>query len=66
MRSPDLPMAVIDQALVTTNLAALTDSGAPVLDAEGRLVAMIYGGTDTETISVPIGNIKADFDQAFR
>jgi hypothetical protein len=54
-------------ALVTTDLSGPGDAGAPVLDNEGRIVAVVIGGQAAggETYSIPIENIKAAYQDAF-
>ena len=56
---------ILKNALITTNISAVGDAGAPVLDTEGRVVAMVYGASRTETVSIPIEDIKISFPEAF-
>lgn len=51
--------------LITTVIHALADAGAPVLDANGRLVAMIAAGSQRESMSLPIEDIRVQFPDAF-
>jgi TIR domain len=53
--------------LVTTRIAYAGDVGAPVVDSQGKIVAMIFGlrGDFTETESIPIEEIKIRFPEAF-
>lgn len=55
----------VRNALVTTPISSPGDTGAPVIDREGRVVAMIYGGSNTATISIAIEDIKLSFPEAF-
>lgn len=50
--------------LRTTDISGVGDAGAPVLDADGSLVAMILG-SNANTVSVQIEIIRAEFSQAF-
>ena len=52
-------------ALVTSDISGPGDSGAPVLDEDGRVVGMVLGAGQTETISIPIERIKAAYPEAF-
>ncbi len=51
--------------LLTTKLSFAGDAGAPVIDSKGRIVAMVLGGSRTETQSIPIERIKLSFPEAF-
>jgi hypothetical protein len=57
----------IRNALITTDIAGPGDAGAPVIDGQGAVVGMVYGGgrTGEPTISIPIEDIKASFLDAF-
>jgi S1-C subfamily serine protease len=55
----------LSRLLVTTMIAGPGDSGAPVVDAAGRVVGLIYGASQTETVSLMIEDIKAYFSEAF-
>jgi S1-C subfamily serine protease len=57
--------STIHNALITTSILGPGDTGAPVVDTEGRVVAMGYGGNQTQTISIPIEDIKINFPEAF-
>lgn len=57
--------AKLDRLLRTTHISGPGDSGAPVLDAEGRVVGLVYGGSETETVSLMIEDVKASFPEAF-
>ena len=54
-----------EDLLETTNIAAAGDSGAPVLDSEGRVVGMLYAGSRDSSIVIPIEQIMAAFPEAF-
>jgi hypothetical protein len=56
----------INNALITTALSAPGDAGAPVIDTDGKIVAVVYGGSQTQSISVPIEDIKLSFPEAFQ
>ena len=51
--------------LVTTKISAAGEAGAPVIDSQGRVVAMVLGGSPDKTESLPIEIIKVRFYQAF-
>lgn len=51
--------------LITTRIAGPGDSGAPVLDSEGRLVGLLFGASREETISLMIDDVKVSFPEAF-
>lgn len=52
--------------LVTTNVSAGGDSGAPVLDGEGRIVGMLVAGDgSTKSFAIPIETIRETFINAF-
>lgn len=51
--------------LLTTKISAAGEAGAPVIDSQGRVVAMILGGSPDKTESLPIEIIKVRFYQAF-
>lgn len=55
----------LTRLLITTEIAGYGDSGAPVIDSEGRIVGMIFGASNTEAICIPIEDIKASFFDAF-
>ena len=48
-------------ALLTTDFSGPGDAGAPVLDKQGKVVAMVYGAGGGKSISIPIEDIKASF-----
>jgi hypothetical protein len=54
-------------ALVTTYLSGPGDAGAPVVDEDGRVVAVVVGGRGEggESYSIPIETIKLAFQDAF-
>jgi hypothetical protein len=51
--------------LVTTKISSGGDAGAPVLDQQGRIVAMVVGGSANETLSIPVETLKLNFIEAF-
>jgi hypothetical protein len=51
--------------LVTTKISSGGDAGAPVVDEQGRIVAMVVGGSQTETLSIPVETLKLNFLEAF-
>lgn len=51
--------------LVTTKISAAGEAGAPVVDSQGRVVAMVLGGSPDKTESLPIEIIKVRFYEAF-
>jgi hypothetical protein len=51
--------------LVTTKISARGEAGAPVIDSQGRIVAMVLGGPPDKTESLPIEILKTQFPQAF-
>ncbi len=55
----------LKNALITTKISAVGEAGAPVVDAEGKVVAMVYGASRAETVSIPIEDIKIIFPEAF-
>ncbi len=55
----------VDRLLITTQIAGPGDSGAPVLDARGNIVGLVYGASQTETVSIMIEDVKASFPEAF-
>jgi hypothetical protein len=55
----------LNGVLVTTKISFAGDAGAPVIDAQGRIVAMVLGGSVKETLSIPIEHIKLLFPEAF-
>jgi len=55
----------LKRLLVTTQIAGPGDSGAPITDAKGRVVAMLYGASNVETIGIMIEDIKAGLTEAF-
>lgn len=54
-------------ALVTTDISGAGDAGAPVLDSDGRIVAVVVGGRAAggESYSIPVESIKIAFQDAF-
>lgn|SRR5690348_910129 len=55
----------LTRLLIATEIAGIGDSGAPVIDSEGRIVGMVFGASNTEAICIPIEDIKASFFDAF-
>ena len=51
--------------LVTTKLSFAGDAGAPVIDSQGRIVAMVFAAGRDQTQSLPIERIKLMFPEAF-
>jgi Alphavirus core protein len=58
---------IVINLLVTTGIAVAGESGAPVVDTQGRIVAMVYGGNPSlnKTVSIVIEDIKNSFPEAF-
>jgi S1-C subfamily serine protease len=46
-------------------IAGPGDSGAPVVDANGQVVGLVYGASQSETISLMIEDVKISFPEAF-
>ncbi len=57
--------ARISRALTTTYISGPGDAGGPVLDGEGRLVAVLVGGGRDQSISIPIEIVKVAFPAGF-
>jgi len=55
----------LERLLLTSMIAGPGDSGAPVLDAQGRVVGLVYAASQTETVSLMIEDVKASFAEAF-
>lgn len=55
----------VHNVLVTTVISSPGDAGAPVLGPDGALVGMIFGGGQSETLSVRIEDIRVQFPEAF-
>jgi S1-C subfamily serine protease len=55
----------LERLLLTSMIAGPGDSGAPVLDAEGRVVGLVYAASQTETVSLMIEDVKASFAEEF-
>ncbi len=55
----------LSEALITTNISGPGDAGAPVLDSDGKVVAILVGGGGNETISIPIESVKIAFQAGF-
>ena len=52
--------------LVTTNLSAGGDSGAPLLDRDGRMVGMLVAGDGaTKSLDIPMETIRETFINTF-
>jgi len=51
--------------LLTTKISFRGEAGSPVIDSRGRIVAMVLGGREDQTESLPIETIKVFFPQAF-
>jgi hypothetical protein len=54
----------LNDLVVTTNISAGGDMGAPVLDKDGKVIGIVYGGSRTETILIPIDEVKGFFRDA--
>lgn len=52
----------LTNVIVTSNISSPGDSGAAVLTAEGKLVGMIYAGSQSTTIVVPIESVLAELN----
>jgi TIR domain/Trypsin-like peptidase domain len=59
---PDVPARAM---LVTTNVTSGGDSGAPVRDAEGRIVGMIVAGGADRSLATPIETLRQAFITRF-
>lgn len=57
--------ATITNALITTPISGMGDAGAPIIDDKGNIVAVLVGGGQQESISIPIENVKIVFQDAF-
>jgi hypothetical protein len=55
----------LNRLLLTTMIAGPGDSGAPVVDANGQVVGLVYGASQSETISLMIEDVKISFPEAF-
>lgn len=53
------------RVLLTTKISAIGEAGSPVTDSQGRIVAMVLGGREDQTESLPIETIKVFFPEAF-
>jgi hypothetical protein len=51
--------------LITTAISAAGDSGGAVIDKEGKVVGMLFGGSQRESVVIPIEDIRARFLEAF-
>ncbi len=51
--------------IITSQISSPGEAGAPVVDAKGRVVGMVIGASRTETISIPIEDIRLSFPEAF-
>ena len=51
--------------LETTKISTPGDSGAPVIDLEKRVVGMLYAGSSSASVIVPIELIMSAFPEAF-
>jgi hypothetical protein len=58
-------VGTLHDLLVTSRLGGQGDSGAPILDEEGALVAVFYGQSPREAVSIPIESVRAHFEAAF-
>jgi S1-C subfamily serine protease len=55
----------LSRLLLTTMISGPGDSGAPVVDAKGQVVGLVYGASQNETISLMIEDVKISFPEAF-
>ena len=53
------------RVLLTTKISARGEAGSPVIDSQGRIVAMVLGGKEDQTESLPIETIRTFFPEAF-
>ena len=53
------------RVLLTTKISYMGEAGSPVTDSQGRIVAMVLGGREDQTESLPIETIKVFFPEAF-
>jgi len=53
------------RVLLTTKISYAGEAGSPVIDSQGRIVAMVLGGREDQTESLPIETIKTFFPEAF-
>ncbi len=51
--------------LVTTRITAPGQIGAPVVDAESRIVGVSFAGGQSESLSIAIERVQLDFPDAF-
>lgn len=61
----DAPQLRLRRALVTTNISGPGQAGAPVLDADGRLIGIVIGADKDRTFVMPIETVKIAFPSAF-
>jgi hypothetical protein len=55
---------MLPNLVVTTSLGRPGEGGAPLVDARGRLVGMLFADGQDRTISIPIEDIRAQFPDA--
>jgi hypothetical protein len=53
---------MMEGVIETTSISGAGDSGAPVVTEDGKLVGMVYAGSGTTSIVIPIGPILDALD----
>ena len=61
----DAGSQTMSRLLITTKISGIGDLGAPIVDSDGKIVAMLLAEATDETICIPIEDIKASFPEAF-
>jgi hypothetical protein len=56
---------LVRNLLVTTRISAGDEAGAPIVDAEGRLIGMVYASSETETYALAIEGLESSFADEF-
>jgi hypothetical protein len=52
----------LQNVIITSNISGPGDSGAAVLTADGKLIGMIYAGSQSTTVVIPIGPILKELN----